>query len=105
MEKSVYVSVMMILLALVESICQYSFIGDSLPVFPEEIGNFTSLSTGFSVNIVSLLFIGSLILITITNLAVIGYKFLIYLRNKNIYDENSYEPVIEKKRRKNAINV
>jgi len=90
LEYSVYQSIGIIFLILVESILQYCVIGDSLPEFPlSEATNSTAfeVDTGFSLNPLSVIFIVLLFIFSTANLVFYAFKFHKYTRKSKIYEK------------------
>jgi len=90
LEYSVYQSIGIIFLILVESILQYCVIGDSLPEYPpppDTNSTAWEVDTGFSLNALSVIFIALLFLFSLANLVFYAFKFYKYTRKSKIYDE------------------
>jgi len=90
LEYSVYQSIGIIFLILVESLFQYCIIGDSLPEFPppaETNSTTFEVDTGFSLNPLSIIFIAILFVFSASNLVFYAFKFYKYTRKSKIYDK------------------
>jgi len=90
LEYSVYQSIGIIFLILVESLFQYCVIGDSLPEFPPPADpNSTTfeVDTGFSLNPLSIIFIALLFMFSVANLFFYAFKFYKYTRKSKIYEK------------------